>query len=366
MMLCCLPGCKEAEKSYASGRAAFASENYEAAFEKYRLAISQGFDEPYLYADLALACQKLGKTTEALETLNKAYAASPEDPLVLKRIGRFYEEEGDYQMALDYYEKSLSSPEDAMSVEDLETVGYAARIEAIVGNFEEAVRLYNILITQNYYPLAHDILAGECYLKMNQQNAACQYFDMVALQENVRPEHYLAICRMLKEYGGTEAYETYFAKGLSLCNAENVMSEGEYYADAGRFSEAIDRFSGADTPGALIAKAECHAAFGEYEAAEDIYRDLLEKEIEVDAVCNQYMILKVRENSFMEASQLLTNVLSSKDDAIAADGAWNQVVLYEMTGDYAKAFESLQMYLTKYPSNAAVKREYAFLSRIAD
>lgn len=357
-----LPGCKEAETSYQEGLQAYVREDYEEAEGKYRLAISQGLDEPYVHADLALACLKLEKTDEALQILNDAYASAPEDPLVLKRVGMFYDAAGDPQTALDFFERSISTPEDAMSVEDLETAGYAARIEMENKNYQEAVRIYDILISQNFYPLPHAILAGECYLKLKQLNAACQYFDMAALQQDVKPEHYIVICRLLKDFGETLEYQQYFQTGLSLCG-NGQMSVGEYYADSGLFEEAIGRFDGEDTAGALIAKARCHMEHREYTEAETIFRGLLEKGDSVDRVYNQYMMLEVKREAYTEAFQLLSNVLVSDDETIAADGAWNQVVLYEKTKAYSDAFRCLQDYMAKYPSSPAVKREYAFLSR---
>ena len=104
LMLLFASSCGKEMESYNAGIAAFREENYEEAIRSLLLAVSQGMDDAFVKADLALAYEKSGQMSKALEYLNAAVQDAPSDPAVLKRIGRFYTYAGDSITALRYLE----------------------------------------------------------------------------------------------------------------------------------------------------------------------------------------------------------------------------------------------------------------------
>ena len=365
LMLLFASSCGKEMESYNAGIAAFREENYEEAIRSLLLAVSQGMDDAFVKADLALAYEKSGQMSKALEYLNAAVQDAPSDPAVLKRIGRFYTYAGDSITALRYLGQSLRTPEDAMSVPDLETTAYAAEIETRYGNYDEAIRLYNTLITQNYLVPEHQLLAGMCYLKMHQLQAACQYFDLLMLQESTSPEYFLIIYHALCDRGFTDEAEPYFQEGLKRCDQEGTISRGEYCADAFRTDLAEEEGLDGSTTGTMLAKAALLRENGDQEEAENIYVALIQKGEDLEKIYNQYLILKAEQGDFQAAFRLLSFVQTGSDAAAKKDADWNEIMLYEMQQDYDTAFRKLEEYMKKYTPSETVWREYAFLSRTA-
>lgn len=359
-----LSGCNEAEKSYNAGLQAYDEGDFEKAEENYLLAVSQGQKGAVIHADLSLAYQKQGKEAEAEEAVKKALEMSPEDPDVLKKTGLYYYYAEDYKQALSYFQKSLTSDVKAMSDRDLETCAYAADIERYYGSYEEAIRIYNILIEAGYYPAAHELLAGKCYLSMNQVDAACQYFDIVSESEGAIPEYFLTMYKDLNAAGAYTKAEMYLAKGLPFCDKEDTMTRAEYYASAGKYEIASSLFETEESLSGLLSKARTLQESGEYEEAQKIYEQLLSRGDDTAEVYNQLMILKIRTGAYDEALQLLTKLRTYNKRDITRQALWNEVILYELAEDYETAYDKLSDYLKAYPGNAAMKREARFLSRV--
>ena len=365
LMIFMASACGKEKESYNAGIAALREGNYEEAIRSLLLAVSQGMDDPFVKADLALAYEKSGQMSKALEYLNEAVQAAPEDPAVLKRIGRFYLYAGDSITALRYFGQSLRTPEDQMSVPDLESTAYAAEIEARYGNYDEAIRLYNTLITQNYMVQEHQLLAGMCYLRMHQLSAACQYFDLLIADESTAPEYFLIIYHALCDRGFSEEAEPYFQEGLDRCDREGTISRGEYCADAFRTDLAEEEGLDGSSTGTMLAKAVLLREEGDQEGAEEIYIDLIQKGEDLEKIYNQYMILKAEQGDFPAAFRLLSYVQTGMDAAAKKDADWNEIILYEMQRDYATAFRKLEEYMKNYTPSETVWREHAFLSRAA-
>ncbi len=356
-------GCSGSRDSYEKGAEAFLSGKYEDGVRYFRLAISQGKKEGYVYADLALCYERLGETDEALQNLNRALELSPDDPLVKKKIGMFYEAQGDDQTALSYYNASITTEIGSMSENDLETCAMAAALERKNGCFLEAIRIYDILINENYFPIQHEIMTGECYLSLHQNAAACQYFDLIDGRSETEAVWYLLIYEDLIREGYPVDAERYLEKGLSLCG-EKSMSRAEYYAAAGRFPEVENEALPDDeSEGSLIASSVRFLHNRDFEGAEKCFLKLLQNGNASGRIYNRYMVLKIMEEDYTSALQLLTQVETSPEDSVLSDGAWNEIVLYERIGNFDMARQKMIQYMKNYRVNDTVLREYYFLKR---
>ena len=364
MVILTLYGCKEPLESYNKGLTAYEEGRYSDAVSSYLLAISQGQDDGKIQADLALAYLRCGETEAAEAALEQAFSLSPEDPDVLKKVGIYCHLSGDMKQALEYYQRSVTSDIHDMSQRDLETCAYVASIEMEYQCYEEALRLYNILIEAVYYPAEHELLAGECYLGLNQIDAACQYFDMLEDRPETSPVYYLRIYKDLYAAGAYTKAEQYFEIGLLLTDAENSpISKAAYYADAEKYETAMELFKTEETVQGQLAYARTLQESSRYEEAEEVFVKLLQNGNDTAEVYNQYLMLKIRKGEYTEAFQLLTRIKAFKDEDVLKDALFNEVVLLEDTKDYEAAYERLTAYMKKYESTPAVDREYRFLKR---
>ena len=357
-----LAGCSEYSKSYSDGRALYQKEQYADAIRKYRLAISQGMEDPVVYADLALALERFGEKADAKSAVETALEKGPDSPEVLKKAGLFYLMRAQDATALDLLKKSLTSEEEKLSEADLETMGYIADIYRRAGVYQEAVRIYNLLITQGYCTLEHEILAGQCYLNISQNMAACQYFEMAAANKRVTPKHYAAMVLMLDEAGDAVDAERFYEAGLKLIAESGGMSEGAFAWSCGRMKDADTYLAESDDEETVLIRAEELRKRGLYEEAERLFENLIMRGGDGGNVYNAYLMLKTEEGDYTAAKQLLTKVLSSDDVFVRADGEWNEIMLLERMQDYDGALEKLRAYASRHYLNETERKELRFLS----
>ncbi len=357
-----LCGCSEYQKSYESGLKLAAEGNYEEAIRKYRLAVSQGMQEPSVYADLAAALEHIGETSAAEEAIETALSLGPEDAATQKKAGIFYLMRQKDATALGCFQKSIRSEEESLSGEDLETMGYIADIYRRAGAPQESIRIYNLLITQGFYTLEHEILAGACYLDLVQNSAACQYFEMAAANPRVTAKHFAAIVRMLQEAKDVVDAEAYYERGIAFIEEKGGMSRGAFAYSCGRTAEASSLLSEADDEETMLIRASELRNRGDYEAAEHIYEELIRNGHDGGNVYNAYMMLKTEEGDYTAARQLLQKVLSSDDPKVRADGAWNEVILYERMQDFTGARDLLRKYASGRRLTETELRELQFLT----
>ncbi|MBQ6541035.1 MAG: tetratricopeptide repeat protein [Lachnospiraceae bacterium] len=370
-----LSGCaNEAGKSYKEGIRLYGEGKYQEALKNLQLSVSQGNDDPVVYADMALCYEMLEDSKHAAEMISKARVLSPSDKRILRREGICLYLTGDYPNAIlvlrnsfpeekDKKEDKKDEPEDVLI---LEARGFIAWALMKTGAYEEAVQELNILISANDHATAHLVLAGECYLRLHQFSAADQYFDLVGGQADKKPSHYLYIYNACVDAGSYSSAVRYFEEGLSLTGEGGTfeMTRGEYYARAGRLSEAEISLSGESSVGAKLAEASLYTRNGKYQEAEAIYTDLLKRGEETAEVYSAYMILKIVSVQDNEARELLKRVQSFGDREVLRSALWNEIILLEKECDYEQAYEKLLAYRGDFGTTEATERELLFLARV--
>ncbi len=372
VLICALlSGCAdEAGKSYKEGLSLYKEGKYQEALKRYQLSVSQGNQDPVVYADMALCYEMMEDSKHAAEMISKARVLSPSDKRILRREGICLYLNGDYANAILVLRNSFPEEEEkdkkAEGPEELEIRGFIASALMKTGSYEEAIEEFNILITANDHATQHLILAGECYLLMHQFSAADQYFDLVSGQADRKPSHYLRMYNSCVAAGSYNSAVRCFEEGLQLTGegADHEMTAGEYYARAGRLSDAEISLSGESSVGARLAEASLYTRDGRYDDAEHIYKDLLGRGEETAEVYSAYMLLKIISGKADEARELLKRVESFNDREVLRSARWNEIILLEMEQDYKYAYEKLQVYRREFGTTEETERENLFLSRV--
>ena len=362
VLLLLLCGCSEHRKSYEEGQLALQEERYDEAIRRFELAVSQGMKEPVVYADLAIACEKAGRAGDAEAYAAQAKEQGEEDPETARTLGAFYLMRAQDATALEFLKSSMVSTMEKPAKEDFETLGYIADIYRWAEAYPEAIAIYNSLIQGGYFTLEHEILAGQCYLALVQHQAACQYFDMAAQNKRVTPKHFAAIYKMLDQAGDVTDAEIYFERGKAFIAEHGMMSEGSFCLSCGRTEEAMALLSEADDEESVLLRAALLRDSGDYEAAEELYRNLISGGADGGNVYNAYLMLKTVEGDYTAASQLLTRVRASDDYSVRRDGEWNEIILSEKMLDFDGALDKMRSYAERYYLGAAEEREFLFLS----
>ena len=359
-----LSSCGYGERSYEKGREAFEKGDYETSVREFSRAISQGYANADVYADLAYAELKTGDTEKALKNMNTALKKEPEDPDLKKRIGLFYREAGDLETALLYLNEAL--PEDKnYSEKDTETLGFRGEVLFRMERYPEAIDTFLTLIEMKYHVLEHDILIGEAYLKMNQIYAAVQYFRLVRDDEAAGPELLLRICQDLEAYGQKREAKKCFEVGLERAGKDGTMDPARFCIAVGYPEKAEAYFEDENSREARLAHAMVLVDEGKYADAEVLYRALIAEGEGGADVYNQYLIMKVEEGDYDAAFQLLAQVYALADERERKNAMFNEIVIYERMQDYGTAFEKAWEFKKAYPLDTSADREYDFLKRAA-
>lgn len=361
-------GCKkEDDKTYENALKDYAAGQYAQAAEGYKLAISQGENNPVIYADMALAYSKMEQVEEAMEYLKTAQEQAPNDKGVLKRIGIFYMDREDFANAASYLKQALSPEPGKEDAGDLETRGFLADCYMQLLKFEDAVPLYNKLIESDYYALEHIIRCGECYLKMHQFSAACQYFDMVEKESKAKASHYVYIFKACMEAGDYNDAANYFEIGKNFCGSPSMreMTLSEYYIHCGMLDVAREELKTEEGIGAGLAKAWMYIQDGDFTSADNLYKEIIVEQKNVPEIYSQYMALCILRGEYDNAVICLNRVKDAEaDETTMKCVLWNEIILYERKQEYETALDKLEAFKTRFGNDESVTDEILFLERV--
>ena len=146
------------------------SGNYQQVIEQSTASISSGdtaFNTHYLKA---LAEVQLGKTTEAIQTLEKARIAFPENLMAKRLLAAQYEVAGDYVKAWEFYTELVSSdPEDVASWLKL------ADIASFRQHYDQAIHALEQVLAIDSLNLNSLMMMGDILNRHNNSAAVIYY-----------------------------------------------------------------------------------------------------------------------------------------------------------------------------------------------
>jgi len=358
-----LASCKAIGKSsYEHGLTEYQNGAYADACNSYKTAISQGYKNEYVYADLAIALYEIGAEDESKEYLEKALESDNKTILFSKKIGVYYYMANDTDNSILYLNQAIEADSTGKNPDALEAYGIAAAIEMNHECYDEAVRLYNYLIEHDDHILEHTLLGGICYLHLYQFSAAQAYFDLLLDNPDMTPYHYLEIYNTCVSLKGYEDAKKYFNRGLELIQSGSYpMTVSEYYAAAGAYEEAKKSAKNSQEEGDLLALSQAYLAENNFEEANKTIELLFSKNPNSEEGYLLYFISLIQNGQYEDAKQAYQKLLTFEDSVYDEDVAWNEVILFEKMRDYSAAYEKLKNYMILYHVDDAVRKEMYYL-----
>lgn len=189
----------------------------------------------------------------------------------------------------------------------------------------------------------------------------------------------------IHRYRDTKAREAVMTEGIA------AVAGGDYEAAIGFFDQVLEKAGrklGKLETDALLFRAEAEYQQADYAAALHTYELLLEEDPDHEAykmgaaqclmelgdcaAAMSYEVLQGRIYARMAKDQIEAGQYESAlesidlgrtfyDEAAARELDYNEAVVYEFQGDYAKALELFEAYVQKYGSEESVQREITFL-----
>lgn len=359
LFMCLLSGCKESEKSYDLSLDAYMNDDYVTAIKKAETSVSQGKNDMDVFALLSLSYEKNRDIEKALSYAEKAYLCE-ETPTGLKMLGIYELNAGNEVKAEMNFRQVISINKDP------ECYSYLGDLYFNRGSFDMAKEMFEEALNQSYHVAYQDMMLGLIYLSMDQTYAACQYFDLLEGKNELEPSWCIRIFRALSEKKEYTKAQKYFEMGLNLFDGkrDTKMTVSEYYLLAGKITEAKETFSDGDSAESALLGAEYMLDIGDYESADILYLEALEKDPENMSTYVSYMAFQVLMGKETEALQLLSVINASDNEHAKREALWNLVVMKEIDKEYKEAYDLLLEYMNTYGSDEKAIREEAFLSRV--
>lgn len=361
-----LSGCKSSgEEYYQDGLLYYKNSEYTKAVECFQKAVENDEDNVSYSVYLGMSQLETGDYDGALSTFTTAMENDESNREAYRGLGIVYIKKGKYEEAIDAFLKvvALSKKYDNVKVDSLK---YLASCYYETGQYKDAVDTYSTAISYSDKDEKDELyyLRGTCYIKLGDENSAALDYEK-SLQYN--DTDYNLCCNMyynFKNAGYLDRGESYLKRIIQADDVDNFLKGKTYhiledYEKAEKYLiEAYDEGNDA----AAYYLAANYELRNNYDMAEEVYKTYLEKHPENSGIYNQYGAYLVKRGDLENALLYFEKGLELAKEEEQQELLFNQAVCYEYMGEYQKAYELFKDYLTKYPTDAAAKKELDFLS----
>jgi len=201
-------------------------QNYESALIDFQ-SVLELHRSPEAYLNVGLVLNELGNTTSAIGAFNSALSMNPLYGEAFCGIADTYAAQGDTDQAFEYYSIALShNPEDVFALRN------RGKLHLLMGNYDNAVNDFNKSLSYNLDFEAYLHLA-QCFLEKNEWTKAHRAIRYAMELENDHPEVYFTLGLVEMETGKyNAALESFWvAKGYDTNNPEYLRQIGlaEYH-----------------------------------------------------------------------------------------------------------------------------------------
>lgn len=187
---------------------------------------------------------------------------------------------------------------------------------------------------------------GEAEYELGDYEAAAHTYEILMQVDKERPEYmYLQTMAWSSQIIDTQADE-----------AGKLQTAVDVYTKA--YAED-HKAQGAET--AMILLGTALENQGRSQDAMNMYQQAMDAGKPSAELYNHMGICMLGEKKYEEAMNYFQQGITLNDESQMADLKYNEAVVYEFQGDFAKALELFQSYVTTYGSNEEAEREIAFL-----
>ncbi len=313
-------------------------------------------------AALTAACLFMTGCTTKRERLEKEDA--------YRTIGINAMESGDYAAAMEAFDSALELADEIGAVE-MDICYYKAAAQFAAGNLNDAIETYNALLESDEKNSDAYFLRGSVYLKMNESIKALDDYEK-AIEYAENDEIYLVVYNSLNGAGYEKEAKAYLETALEKKagkKAENYTVRGKIYLLKEMYPEAIEFLTTATEKGDVEANlylAQAYEASGEEAKADACLDAYIEVNPGSSVDYNRQGKKKMAEGNYAEAISDFTKGLELEQVTNEQELRSNLIAAYEYSGDFEKAKELMQEYVTDYPGDEAAAREYLFLGKNRD
>lgn len=283
-----------------------------------------------------------------------------------KELGISLLEAGDYEGALESFQKALDESVGIIGAEELDLCYYKALALFLSGDTSGAIEQYTALLDLDSENWEVYYLRGVVYLASGETASAEIDFANAASYDSGDLELYVNIYAQLAGAGESAAGEEYLTYILTVspADAEEYYLVGEACWYAEYYDQAEENLLAAEEGGydeALLLLGQVYTACGETDAAAEAFEEYITLYPENAELLIHLGQEAMEDGDYEFAAALFTAALLAEDDTLEATIRKNLIAAYEYAGDFDSAYEQAQLFL-EIAEDEDVTRELEFLA----
>lgn len=315
--------------------------------------------------DIAFASIEAQEYDAALELLQTARENGEDERQILRAEGISNLGLGKYAEAIEKFEASLAASEGTIVDMDYDINYYLATAYYKNGNADEALKIYDTIISLEPGSVDAIYLKGVIIAEKNDLNQAMACFDQAIA---LAPENYdmlIQIYGILNEKGYQSEGQSYLKRALESGTKKMTNFEkGQisfYLEDYESAKTYLEKAKDEDSYEAVLFLGKTYETLGDVNYAISVYTSYLNSGAQSPEVLNQMGLCKLSMGDYEGALSAFAEAMNIEGNGMMQTLKYNEIVAYEYLGDFKKACVLMESYLRSFPDDEAAKREYEFL-----
>ena len=275
-------------------------------------------------------------------------------------------ESGDYEGAIDLFNRALGKSIGKVTDLEIDINYYKAAAQYSAGQFEDAIKTYTYLIRYDEDNYEAYFLRGSIYAGEGEIGEAITDYDSAVAIDKKNYLLYIQIYENLDALGYTDQGLVYLNNALEVSDksANGKYYKGRIYYILGQTSDAKTNLQAAvdkDVVEAKLYLAKLYQDEGDYESAQA----LLEEYANSDEVTSEALAtlgdIEMANGKYENALEYYKAGLTLESINNMPELMKGQVAALEKLDRYSEAREVLAQYVENYPNDEAASKELIFL-----
>lgn len=360
----------EGNKLNNKGLDAYAQADYETANAYFAKAIEYDGGNGEYYMNQGMAQSELKLYDEAMASFNRALELMKRDKdiqLVHRAMGISLLYQGNYDEALEAFDKALDGKESRFSGTEIDILYYKAETQDKAGRYVDAVMTYSQIVDAENSADAY-MLRGMEYVKVGDGTSAETDLRTAIKKDKKNYEIYLALYEALMSQNKTEDAKAVLNESLKLggSRAKDLVNQGNIYLKLGDLTAAEEKIQKALDKGEISANlsmAELNMAKtpSDHALACQYFETYLAAVTSDAEAYNAYGLCLMEMEDYAKAETVFTQGVALNNRLLDRSISKNQISAAERAGHWDKALEYINVYLEKYSDDSAAVREKTFI-----
>lgn len=283
-----------------------------------------------------------------------------------RRIGMNCMAEGNYEAAVDAFQKALDQSLARVGEIEVDTCYYKAEAQYLAGRTSDAIATYTALIEYDDENAKAYYLRGSLCMAEGIREDAVKDFEQAAKYAGDDYAIPVGIAKQMSQAGDSAEAERYLKRALDIGgkSASSYTWRGRIYLMRKDYENAKKELKKAlkkESTEASLYLGQLYEATGESAKAEECYSSYVESHAGDTLALESLAELAFQKEDYDKAVSYLKLALETDNPVNEQSLRRKLIQAYEFSADFAKAKEQAQSYTGDYPDDEEAAREYVFL-----